>query len=564
MTCISAAPNSPTPVPHPTHSIATQLLSDKKKSLRKILLAPFSVFAEWSSLHDEYLMSTSSASQTSFPGTPSDSSLYSNVELLRVESRARSSMRSAINMLDKSEYFDVPAVPGGGGGGGGGGGAIRGTLGVMSAKGSAKVLPEHLRLRGFLPLASHYEHFFAGGQPIPKTPQLYSEDEARDVRLRILKAFVRDWLVPCAQREAVEGEERRREQEGRRKDDDNLAPPRGGGGGGGGGEKKKQLWVPGAGGAGAVVATSGGTRAKTGEGREKGSTPAGKRIRSVKASEPRTRGPPATFASSNIYAALPPSSENPFKDDDAALGFQYDVDEDVDVEEEATAAGVGAAPPPHHSMETVSNGDGKGDDDDDDVDDVVFRPNFSRTFTSSPGAVGLQTSASMNSIHSHGSAPSNEEDDDATLLLASASLGDWLGLAAAGRETHTTEQAPWWGAGAGAGSGAGAEAPVGGASAGDFDLGGGGGNWVSSLGLALARDGDPLAAPPAPAPASSTAVLPPPGFAPARMQAFSALPFATQAGSKDALAAAPVTAPPGFKQRPADAPYTSNPWAARR
>ena len=476
------------------YRIASQLLGDKKKSLRKILLPPFSVFAEWSSIFDEYLVA-SGASLEALAVDGLDSSLHSNAELLRLESRSRSSMRSAINLLDKSDFFfDLGGIapppptmllPG----------SSSAPLGAIPGRALSgyKVLPEHLRLRGFLPLASQYEQFFAGSEPIPKIPPLYNDDESRDVRMRILKAFVRDWLIPCAQREAVEGEGRRREEE-RKKGE--TASPRGG-------DKKKkgsQLWTKpgggeGVGASGNAAEPGGGNRGKS-AGRDKSNTPAGKRVRSGQAgtgtgtgtgtkgsSEPQQRsGPPAVFAGSQIYAAVAPQSDNPFngvdeEDVEESRHFQYDIEEDG-------GGGGGGAPSGIRSrisqkMDTSIDGGGvfgggagrggaddlagdddddDNDDDDDDVDDVVFRPNYSRTFCADP-AKGLQPSISLTSMQSNASLSSsaslqlNQEDDDATLLLASASLGDWLGLSALGRETHAAPQAPWWASNGGGGGG---------------------------------------------------------------------------------------------------------------
>jgi hypothetical protein len=103
---------------------------DKKKNLRKILLPPFAVFGEWSSLYEEYLMS-SSASLKGLSEESLDESLHSNAELLRVENRSRSSMRSAIMALEQENIFDVSSAGPSG-----------------SNKTTAKVLPEHLRACG--------------------------------------------------------------------------------------------------------------------------------------------------------------------------------------------------------------------------------------------------------------------------------------------------------------------------------------------------------------------------------------------------------------------------------
>jgi len=172
-----------------------------------------------------------------------------------------------------------------------------------------------------------------------------------------------------------------------------------------------------------------------------------------------------------------------------------------------------------------------------------------------------------NGSHSSGGA-SNPEDDDATLLLASASLGDWLGLStvAAGREGRVAEASSWWGAGAGSAAEAGAATAPGvdGTSprdqrglGGGFDLGGG---WGSSLGFALMHDAGPTVS-------AAPGLPPPPGFAlnssaaAVPLPSYSSLPFGSAAQRKDHSTA--VAAPPGF-DRPATAPFTTNPWAQRR
>jgi len=511
---------------------------DKKKNLRKILLPPFAVFGEWSSLYDEYLMA-SSASLKGLSEESLDDSLHSNTELLRVENRSRSSMRSAIMALEQENIFDVSSAGPSG-----------------SNKTTTKVLPEHLRLRGFLPLATHYENFFAGNSAVPKIPILYSDEEARDVRLRILKAFVRDWLVPSAQREALEGEERRvKEKEELQK---NEAQPQ---------LNKKKVRSPRNSsvpapapaamleGEGVLVTSSSGGKGKK-VGQDKSSAPpSGKRIRSGKSGEvSQSRGPPAVFAGSKIYAAVPPSSDNPFKDTNDEVRFQYEVDDDAEVYREGCVDGgvssrASHASPhashlvqpaqPSHPKINLDVEKGKSDEDaDEEIDDVVFRPNFSRTFTSSPG-LGLQPSLSFTSNGSVSSTPS-QEDDDATLLLASATLGDWLGLSASsGRDQTVPTENRWW-----MPTDANSVAPA----SNEMDIG---------LGLGLGLDMDLGVRSWGSSSREPTMIKPPPGFAPP--SAYSALPFASGDSSMHSI-------PPGFQQQQElknqRNPFnTANPWA---
>jgi len=506
-----------------------------------MLLAPFAVFAEWSSLYNEYLMS--SGASLSGQGA-SDPTLYASPDLVRVEGRARSSMRSAINLLDKNDYFDLPSNV------------------SASSRSDNKVLPEYIRLRGFLPLCNQYEQFFQSpSSPMPKVPVVYPDDDARDLRLRILKAFVRDWLVPCAQREAVEGEERRRESEAANKREleqqqqHEASSPRGGGGVAG----EKKIWVPPGSGNNkdrsskkqrAVIAGDSEKKRPKEEKRQNSSPPVGKRSRSQDANNSNNKltsaGSSGPFASSALYSSVPPDSVNPFEEElrNQGSGFQYDVDDGGEFDEggESKDERKSAGSPRHVFQQpqarplaavTAAKND---DDDDDDVDDiVVFRPNFSRTFTTSPGldrGSGLQPTlsiASMMSSSSTGSACAEIEDcddEDATLLLASASLGDWLGMTALGALDPAKDSGP--------------VAPPSTSSVfGSLNFADG--TWNSSLGLLLPRDS--LTTAPA-----STASGPPPGFS-------SGAPATT----------ARPSFPPGFGDGPpAPAPFSANPFFSKR
>lgn len=486
--------------------------------------------------------------------------LFSDAELIRIESRARSGMRSSISNLDKLDFFDVKGEAG---------------TGRNRYDQEQKVLREHVELRGFLPMRNHYERFFETLDPLRKIPQPFAEDDARDRRLRTLKAFVRDWLVPSAQREATEAERRRMleakedshdagknskpnkpaAREGREIDSGKRRTRRL--------EEKDEsyggrLYVPGK----PRALEVGGERQRSPAEKERGAS-TGKRVRTVKSadalSSPVCVKKEASYAASLMHVPVAPRGDDPFANDTANFEyeFEYEIDEDEDVddevdeedEDESKEEGNG-----HEGKNGVEEGQdnradqagGGGtklhadvDDDMDFVDEVVvFRPTFSRVFTSSPGPDPrplLHQSVSFQSMQSNNSSSVNleahafeghllEDDgarphettlqgDDASLLLASSSLGDWLAMSSAGGRfggIDQSRQAPapiqpamnWWGGNANvllAGNDLGWTAET-------------AGGWKSSLGMFAPEV--PMHHPVAPfAAPSSMALAPPPGLA---------------------------------------------------
>lgn len=482
-------------------------------------------------------------------------SLFSDAELIRIESRARSGMRSSISNLDKLDFFDVKGEA---------------VAGRNRHDQEQKVLREHVELRGFLPLRNHYERYFEALDPLRKIPQPFAEDDARDRRLRTLKAFVRDWLVPSAQREATEAERRRileaKEdphdagksgklnkpcaREGRDKDSGKRRPRRleekdeSGGG---------RLYVPGK----PRAPELAGQRQRSPIEKERGAS-TGKRIRTVKSADaltsPGSLKKETSYAASLMHVPVAPRGDDPFaKDTDNFDGyeFEYEIEE---VEEEEGTEEEDDDGDDKDEDEGGSQGDDAEEegqegqlaggisefhaelgDDMDFVDEVVvFRPTFSRVFTSSPGPdprpllhqsasfQSMQSNISSGSLDTHaleghvfggnGARPHEPtlQGDDASLLLASSSLGDWLAMSSAGGRFGGIDQsrqasAPlqpamnWWGGNANVLAGndlawtATAETA---------------GGWKSSLGMFAPEV--PVQHPAAPSATLSTSALPPP------------------------------------------------------
>lgn len=481
--------------------------------MKKILLAPFAIFAEWSSLFSEYL--TSSTASLNGLGA-SNPALFSCAEVIRIEGRSRSGMRSVINLLDKSDFFEVKrsSAPIS---------STRGPLGAPQLH--TKVLPEHLRLRGFLPLAERYEHYFTSPEPIPKVPALLSDDDARDLRLRILKAFVRDWLVPCAQREAVEGEERR--QESAIKNDEPAQNGRG---------DEKKLWVPhsqkDSGNKKQAGGGEGGVK-KRKEERAQKEKDAGKRVRSLKP----TKMSSPVFALSEIYNPTAPTGDNPFQEEEN--DFQYELDPGAEGDANETNA---------NQARHVA-----GYDDEMEGEIVVYQPTVSLAITDAGADRGILPSVSlqtMQSFSSNNSAMSDAERDeeDASMLLASATLGDWYNMSALGRIDPAADL-PSWSASYGGHSSENGCAFRGG---GIIDIGDKG--WNASLGLNFPQfqsSNISMSAPP----------VPPPGF--------STVPSQSK-GQGRTSSGTPLPPPPGLMGPPQQqsglhyTPYTSNPFFPHR
>jgi hypothetical protein len=133
----------------------------------KALLPILSIFAEWLTVHQPFLLTAESSadekgsseteevessagpsSSSAGAGAPAMSArgaIAANAETLRAESRARSSLRSALSALKDPVEICIRAHAG--------------PSGSESKKVDVrgKPLREHIELRGFLPLAAQYE-----------------------------------------------------------------------------------------------------------------------------------------------------------------------------------------------------------------------------------------------------------------------------------------------------------------------------------------------------------------------------------------------------------------------
>jgi hypothetical protein len=145
------------------------------------LLPVLSVFAEWSQCNPQYLISVDMNVESSL--TRFQTSVISDSNLLRSESRSRSGMRSSLTSLQ--EYVDlsirnlskelkhtsvcqvVNRVPS--------------TSDIKSTNTQVKPLREHIELRGFLPLSELYENVhFVGYEPLQLLGPALSDEVCKD------------------------------------------------------------------------------------------------------------------------------------------------------------------------------------------------------------------------------------------------------------------------------------------------------------------------------------------------------------------------------------------------
>ena len=123
----------------------------------KALLPILSIFAEWLTVHQPFLLTVEkgssegeeeeSAALSSSAGAPMSvrSAIAANADTSRAETRARSSLRSALSALKDPVEICIRAHAG--------------PSGSESKKVDVrgKPLREHIELRGFIPLAAQYE-----------------------------------------------------------------------------------------------------------------------------------------------------------------------------------------------------------------------------------------------------------------------------------------------------------------------------------------------------------------------------------------------------------------------
>jgi hypothetical protein len=201
----------------------------KNSSYLNRLVPVLNVFCDWLECNSHYLLSSHASLALTGRGRSTEA-LYSNQGLIDTEGKSRASMRSSLCQL--AELMGQQGVAGDAGGTSGGSSNAAGNKlwrppAASSAAGGAstpmdmgKPLKEHIELHGFLPLASLYEGYFAkqgsasdNGRSHTHTssamPVPVPEESARERRARSFRGFVKSWVIPCAQREAVEAKGRR-------------------------------------------------------------------------------------------------------------------------------------------------------------------------------------------------------------------------------------------------------------------------------------------------------------------------------------------------------------------
>ena len=123
---------------------ATITVEKAKKANISRYIPTLSIFAEWISLHTKYLQATNNNE------IPNEfQHILSNIELIRIEKRARSNMRSSISILkdyieNNIQKFESNSL-----------------FSMNSVEDACKLpLKEHLLFCGFLPLQDHIEVSF--------------------------------------------------------------------------------------------------------------------------------------------------------------------------------------------------------------------------------------------------------------------------------------------------------------------------------------------------------------------------------------------------------------------
>lgn len=177
-----------------------------RKSGISRLLAGLSIFAEWASVNTQYLQATipqrlSESRQLDEEIAKSTllQAVVAHADAIRTESRSRSSIRSVLTILQEYLEASISKFES----------SSHFTPQLLAAA-SLMPLREHIELRGFIPLKEHIETFFASIDPLVNyPPEHLTEELARDRRQRIIRSFVRDWLIPTADREAKESEQQR-------------------------------------------------------------------------------------------------------------------------------------------------------------------------------------------------------------------------------------------------------------------------------------------------------------------------------------------------------------------